>query len=159
MSMKLGDALPSFEGATEWLNGLQHEAEAFGKGQPTLVHFWATSCGICKEKMPELIGLKNKYKAHGLKVVAVHLPRYEADSDVNAVAAAVSQHGIEEPVAIDNLHKLKDAFQNEQGWVPVYYLFDADGKLKTRAAGEFGVGVLKTALEKMFPAQASEANA
>jgi hypothetical protein len=48
---------------------------------------------------------------------------------------------------------------NEQGWVPVYYLFDADGKLKSRAAGEFGIGVLTTALEKMFPAQAAEAQA
>lgn len=159
MPMRIGDALPSFEGATEWLNELQDKADDYVKGQPTLVHFWATSCGICKEKMPELINLKNKYKANGLKVVAVHMPRYEADSDVNAVSAAVAQHGIEEYVAIDNQHKVKDAFMNEQGWVPVYYLFDADGKLKTRAAGEFGIGVLKGALEKMFPAQANEANA
>jgi hypothetical protein len=34
--------------------------------------------------------------------------------------------------------------------VPVYYLFDAAGKLKTRAAGEFGIGILTTALDKMF---------
>ena len=60
--------------------------------------------------------------------------------------------------AVDNLHKLKDAFQNEHGWVPVYYLFDSEGKLKSRAAGEFGVGVLTGALEKMFPS-AREAGA
>ncbi len=159
MPMKIGDAMPTFEGATEWLNGSPYEAKSSVGNQPTLVHFWAVSCGICKDKMPQLIELKNKYKAEGLKVIAVHLPRYEADSDVNAVSAAISQHGIEEYVAIDNRHKLKDAFQNEQGWVPVYYLFDAEGKLKTRAAGEFGTGVLTTALEKMFPAQASEASA
>ncbi len=64
---------------------------------------------------------------------------------------------ITEPTAVDSLHKLKDAFQNEQGWVPVYYLFDADGKLKTRAAGEFGVGVLQTALDKMFAAESAAA--
>jgi hypothetical protein len=54
---------------------------------------------------------------------------------------------------------LKDAFLNEQGWVPVYYLFDAEGKLKTRAAGEFGIGVLQTALDKMFAVQTAEAQA
>jgi hypothetical protein len=43
--------------------------------------------------------------------------------------------------------------------VPVYYLFDAEGKLKTRAAGEFGVGVLQTALDKMFTVHAAEAKA
>jgi hypothetical protein len=52
---------------------------------------------------------------------------------------------------------LKDAFLNEQGWVPVYYLFDAEGKLKTRAAGEFGIGVLQTALDKMFAAHTAAA--
>ena len=46
--------------------------------------------------------------------------------------------------AVDNQHKLKDAFLNEQGWVPVYYLFDAEGKLKTRAAGEFGIDELES---------------
>ncbi len=59
---------------------------------------------------------------------------------------------------VDNRHKLKDAFLNEQGWVPVYYLFDAEGRLKSRGAGEYGIGVVAQALEKMFPA-ASEAAA
>ncbi len=153
MPMRIGDALPSFEGATEWLNGLQHEAEEFVKGSPTLVYFWATSCGICKDKMPDLIALKAKYKDRGLKVVAVHMPRYEADTDLEQVKAAITEHSIDDHCAVDNQHKLKDAFQNEQGWVPVYYLFDAEGKMKTRAAGEYGVSVLTTALEKMFPAQ------
>jgi hypothetical protein len=69
------------------------------------------------------------------------------------VNQAMTVNGIEDVTAIDSLHKLKDAFQNEQGWVPVYYLFDAEGKLKTRAAGEFGVSVLTTVLDKMFAAQ------
>ena len=157
MPMRIGDALPSFEGATEWLNGLQHEAEEFVKGSPTLVYFWATSCGICKEKMPDLIALKKKYKDRGLKVVAVHMPRYEADTDLEQVKAAIAEHSIDDHCAVDNQHKLKDAFQNEQGWVPVYYLFDAEGKMKTRAAGEYGVSVLTGALEKMFPAQETAA--
>jgi hypothetical protein len=87
------------------------------------------------------------------------MPRYEADTDIEKVREAIAEHCIDDVCAIDNQHKLKDAFLNEQGWVPVYYLFDAEGKLKTRAAGEFGIGVLTTALEKMFPAQAAEAQA
>jgi len=159
MPMKIGDTMPTFEGATDWLNGLQTKAEEFVKGQPTLVHFWATSCGTCKEKMPQLFELKNKYKYKGLKVVAVHMPRYEADTDLEQVKAAIAEHKIEDIVAVDNGHKLRSAFQNEQGWVPVYYLFDAEGKLKSRAAGEFGVNVLRAALEKMFAEKANEASA
>ena len=154
MPMRIGDQRPSFEGATEWLNELQETADDYVNGSPTLVYFWATSCGICKENMPKLQELKAKYKDFGLKTVAIHMPRYEADTDLEKVKSTIAEHCIDDVCAIDNLHKLRDAFLNEQGWVPVYYLFDADGKLKTRAAGEFGIGVLQTALEKMFPSQA-----
>ena len=157
--MKIGESLPKFDGATEWLNELQETADDYVKGAPTLVHFWATSCGICKQKMPQLIELKNKYKDKGLKVVAVHMPRYEADTDLEKIKQTMTEHKIDDVCAVDNQHKLKNAFQNEQGWVPVYYLFDAEGKLKTRAAGEFGIGVLGGALEKMFAEKSKSANA
>ena len=159
MPMKIGDTIPKFEGATEWLNALEETADDYVQGQPTLVHFWATSCGICKMNMPQLHELKTKYKGEGLKTVAIHLPRYEADTDIERVKLDIAEHCIDDICAIDNQHKLKDAFLNEQGWVPVYYLFDAEGRLKTRAAGEFGIGVLKGALEKMFPEQAKAATA
>lgn len=157
--MRIGDARPSFEGATEWLNELEQTADEFVHGQPTLVYFWATSCGICKENMPKLRELKARYEDHGLRTVAIHMPRYEADTDIAKVREAIAEHCIDDVCAIDNQHKLKDAFLNEQGWVPVYYLFDTDHKLKSRAAGEFGIGVITGALEKMFPEQVAEAQA
>ena len=155
--MRIGDALPPLDGATTWINGSLDGVAEQTAGHPTLVHFWAVSCGICKDKMPQLNELKKKYGELGLTSVAVHMPRYEADTDLDTVNQAIADNTIEGPCAIDSLHKLKDAFQNEQGWVPVYYLFDAEGKLKTRAAGEFGIGVLQTALDKMFPAQSAAA--
>ena len=148
--MRIGDAMPSLDGATTWFNGSQEDTQEHIKGKPTLVHFWAVSFGICKDKMPQLQDLIKKYEPLGLHAIAVHMPRYEADTDLDTVNEAMTANGITEPVAVDSLHKLKDAFLNEQGWVPVYYLFDAEGKLKTRAAGEFGIGVLQTALDKMF---------
>jgi thiol-disulfide isomerase/thioredoxin len=150
MPMKIGDPRPPFEGATDWLNELEQTAEEYTSCQPTLVYFWAVSCGICKEQMPKLQALKAQYRSQGLRTVAVHMPRYEADTDLEAVKTAIQEHCIDDVCAIDNQHKLRDAFLNEQGWVPVYYLFDAEGKLKTRAAGEFGLGIVESALEKMF---------
>ncbi len=157
--MRIGDAMPALDGATTWFNGSLENILEATKGQPTLVHFWAVSCGICKEKMPQLNEMKKKYGELGLQTVAVHMPRYEADTDLDTVNQAIGDNNITEACAVDSLHKVKDAFQNEQGWVPVYYLFDGEGKLKTRAAGEFGVSVLQTALDKMFPVQAEAANA
>lgn len=153
--MKIGDSLPSFEGATDWFNGLREEAEEFVKGKSALVYFWATSCGICKDNMPKLAELNEKYPE--LKTVSVHMPRYEADTDLEKVKAAIEEHCITDICAVDNKHLLKKAFLNEQGWVPVYYLFDREGKLKSRAAGEFGIGVISKALEKLFAPKAATA--
>src|SRR6478672_1621677 len=155
MPMRIGAPLPGLDGATTWFNGSLADSLEHAKGHPLLVHFWAVSCGICKDKMPALNELKSKYGALGLKTIAVHMPRYEADTDLDTVNEAITANHITEPTAVDSLHKLKDAFQNEQGWVPVYYLFDAEGNLKTRAAGEFGITVLQTALDKMFATQAA----
>ncbi len=154
MPSRIGDALPTFEGATGWLNQSTNSAEEIAKGNPTLVYFWATSCGICKEDMPKLQELKSKFE--DLKTIAVHMPRHEADTNLETVKETVEKFKIDDLCAIDNEHKLKEAFQNEQGWVPVYYLFDAEGKLKSHAAGEFGLGVVTTALEKMFPAEITQ---
>ncbi|MBA3634041.1 MAG: redoxin domain-containing protein [Acidobacteria bacterium] len=158
MPLKIGDMMPKFEGAIEWLNELQETADDYVKNQPTLVHFWVVSCGICKDKMPQLNELKNKYKDKGLRTVAVHLPRYEADTDLEKVISNIEEYCIDDICAVDNKYQLRNAFLNEQGWVPVYYLFDAEGKLKSRAAGEFGIGVITAALEKMFAPKAMTAN-
>jgi hypothetical protein len=78
------------------------------------------------------------------------MPRYEADTDVEAVRDAIATNGITEPCAVDNEHKLREAFQNDQGYVPAYYLFDAEGKLRGFAAGERGVDLLKATLERVL---------
>jgi hypothetical protein len=85
-------------------------------------------------------------------MIAIHMPRYPADTDVEAVREAVAKYDITEPVAIDNMHALRDAFQNEHGYVPAYYLFDAEGKLRSFAAGERGLGMLSSALERTLAA-------
>lgn len=155
MPMRIGDALPSFEGATGWLNESTKTAKEIAEGHPTLVYFWASSCGICKDNMPKLRELKAEFK--DLKTIAVHMPRYEADTNLETVKETVEKYNIDDLCAIDNEHKLKEAFQNEQGWVPVYFLFDAEGNLKSRAAGEFGLGVVMTALERLFSATTENA--
>jgi hypothetical protein len=37
---------------------------------------------------------------------------------------------------------------NENGYVPAYYLFDADGKLRSFAAGERGLNMIAPALQR-----------
>src|SRR6185295_7261449 len=105
---------------------------------------------ICKENMPRVAEWRDQRREDGLRVIAVHMPRYEADTDVEAVREAVSRYNISEPCAVDNEHKLRDAFQNEHGYVPAYYLFDAERKLRSFAAGERGLDMLSAALDRVL---------
>ena len=156
MGMRIGTKMPALDGATEWFGGTQAHAEAESLGRPTLVHFWSASCGICKENLPRVAQWRDEKQELGLRVIAVHMPRYEADTDVETVRDLIAEYNISEPVAVDNEHKLKEAFQNEQGYVPAYYLFDREGKLRGFAAGERGLDLLKATLDRIL-AQSSEA--
>jgi thiol-disulfide isomerase/thioredoxin len=155
MGMRIGTPMPSFDAATDWVSGSAEEALASVAGQPTLVHFWSVSCGICKESMPRVADWRDRFASEGLRVVAIHMPRYPDDMDLDGVRAAVAEHGISEACAVDNAHRLRDAFQNVHGYVPAYYLFDAEGKLRGFAAGEKGLGVLSGALERALAAHAA----
>ena len=142
--------MPSLEGATEWLAGSAEAALKQAEGRSVLIHFWSISCGMCKDNLPRVAEWREKYRDAGLRLVAVHMPRYPTDTDVDAVREAVSEYQITDPAAIDNEHKLRDAFQNEQGYVPAYYLFDEQHKLKSFAAGEYGVKVMEPAIERLL---------
>jgi thiol-disulfide isomerase/thioredoxin len=74
MPMRLGSPLPSLDGATEWFNTDGVSLDNL-KNRPVLVHFWAVSCHICHEVMPDVIAYRDLYKDHGLKLVGVHMPK------------------------------------------------------------------------------------
>ena len=112
---------------------------------------------MCKDNLPRVAEWREKYAPAGLRLIAIHMPRYPADTDTDAVREAVTQYGIIDPGAIDNEHKLRDAFQNEHGYVPAYYLFDDQHKLKSFAAGEYGTKVMEPALERMLGTAAQAA--
>jgi thiol-disulfide isomerase/thioredoxin len=159
MPMRIGTEMPGLEGASEWFNGSAVGAVDEAKGRTTLVHFWSVSCGICKENMPRVSEWRDKYRDEGLRVIAVHMPRYPSDTDVDAVRQAITKFNITEPCAIDNEHKLRDAFLNEQGYVPAYYLFDREGKLRSFAAGERGLDMLHSAMNRVLRASAASQEA
>jgi thiol-disulfide isomerase/thioredoxin len=147
--------MPSLEGATEWISSSADEALKDAEGQPVLIHFWSVSCGMCKDNLPTVAEWRDKYWVAGLRLVAIHMPRYPEDTNVDSVREAVARHDIKDALAIDNEHKLRDAFQNENGYVPAYYLFDEQHKLKSFAAGEYGVKVIGPALERLLAAKAA----
>ncbi len=148
MPLRTGTELPELDGATEWLNGeVTRESLA---GAPLLLHFWSVSCYICKNNMPTLHEWEAKYSAQGLKFVAVHMPRAENELDTAWIKRVMDEFAVTEPCAVDNDHTLGERFQTGGLW-PHYFLFDADGKLRSRAAGHAGLKMMEGTLKRMFP--------
>ena len=157
MPIRIGTPMPSLEGATEWLHGAADEVLNDAQGHPVLVHFWSVSCGMCKDNLPSVAQWREAYRDAGLRVIAIHMPRYAEDTNVDSVRDAVAKYEISDPLAVDNEHKLRDSFQNEHGYVPAYYLFDEQHKLKSFAAGEYGVKVIEPAIARMLAAAKASA--
>ncbi|EMR06387.1 Thiol-disulfide oxidoreductase ykuV [Bhargavaea cecembensis DSE10] len=144
--MKLHEPMPELSGATAWLNGEKTKAELVGD-KPTLIHFWAVSCSICKETMPEVNELRDKYK-DDLNVVAVHMPLTGADNDMDKIREAADQYGLTQPVFVDSEYKLTDAFENELA--PAYYVFDREGQLRHYQAGRTGLDMVEDRIERVI---------
>ncbi len=146
MPMRTGTAMPSLEGATEWVNGEVKNDDV--KGKVTLVHFWAVSCHSCHEIMDQVKAWRETYAPRGLEFVGIHQPRSEADTDISAVKADIAEMGVTWPVAIDNTHTIVDAFENK--YVPAFYVFNEAGELRHFQAGDRGQKMLEAAVERVL---------
>ncbi|MFG6495917.1 TlpA disulfide reductase family protein [Fictibacillus sp. UD] len=144
--MRLRSDMPELSGATEWINGEVSKSDLIGD-KPTLIHFWSVSCGLCKEAMPNINQFRDDYKDE-LNVIAVHMPRSEKDLDINQIKEVAAEHDITQPIFVDNEHALTDAFENE--YVPAYYVFDAEGKLRHYQAGGDGMKMLTKRVNRVL---------
>ena len=152
MPLRTGSALPELGGAAGWINGEPRSAKLAGK--PLLIHFWSVSCHICHDVAGEVAAWHAKYGPRGLRIVGVHQPRGPAELDVAAVTAdALGPMCITWPSAVDNSHAIAGRFENQ--FVPAYYLFDGDGTLVHRQAGDRGFERLHTKIEELLGVHAA----
>lgn len=138
--------MPELDGATEWINSEIKREDLIGS--PTLIHFWAKSCHVCHDNMPTIVQWREEFASQGLKVVAIHMPREEDDTNVEAVRADAAALGITEPCAIDNQHTVGERFENTL-W-PAYYVFDSEGAMRGRAAGYAGLKNIEVPLLRLM---------
>jgi thiol-disulfide isomerase/thioredoxin len=98
------------------------------KGKVVLVNFWATWCPPCREEIPELIALQEKYKDR-LEIIGVSMDEDSTPADVNAFAAKA---GINYPIVMG-----KD-IAKEYGGVPALptsFVVNKDGGIVQKHVG------------------------
>jgi len=126
-------AMPSLAGASQWLNSPPLDAPAL-KGKVVLVDFWTWDCINCQRSLPHVNDWARRYADQGLVVVGVHTPEYDYEHDVATLRDKVAALGIGYPVAVDNDHRVWNAWGN-QFW-PAHYFVDRRGQVRHVHFGE-----------------------
>ena len=125
--------LPSFDGATGWLNS-EPLTPAGLRGKVVLVGFWTYTCVNWLRQLPYLRAWAGKYSGHGLVVIGVHTPEFGFEHDLGNVRREVRDRHVDYPVAIDNDYAVWSAFDNHY-W-PALYFADAQGRIRHHHFGE-----------------------
>ncbi len=99
--------------------------------------------------MPRIHAWRDAYYEQGLRIVTVHLPRTESDKDIERVRRVAKDSNLSDPIALDHDGIIGRRFETNGAW-PYYFLFDAQGALRSRAAGEVGLNLLENTLKRLL---------
>lgn len=91
------------------------------RGKVVLLNFWATWCPPCREEIPDLIKVQEKYKDRGFTIVGV-----SQDDTLATATRYVKQNGMNYPVLIGDPQTQREL--NFQG-IPTSVLLDKEGKI------------------------------
>jgi thiol-disulfide isomerase/thioredoxin len=92
------------------------------RGKVVLVNFWATWCGPCREEIPYLASLTERYPEH-LVVIGVS----EDAGGVDMVEAFADQYGVNYPIVMST-PEIKRAFPGVFA-LPTSFVVDPDGQM------------------------------
>jgi thiol-disulfide isomerase/thioredoxin len=140
-------ALPSFEGATGWLNSPPLTAAGL-RGKVVLVDFWTYTCINWLRQLPYVRAWAGKYSGQGLVMIGVHTPEFSFERYADNVRQAVQDMSVTYPVATDNDYAVWNAFGNHY-W-PALYFADAQGRIRHHHFGEGEYGQSEMVIQQLL---------
>jgi peroxiredoxin len=92
-------------------------------GNVVLINFWASWCGPCREEMPLLNALHNKYEPLGFTVLGVNV-----EEDVKGAKGFLKNFPVDFPVLLDNTNRVSKQFKVVA--MPTTVVVDRDGNMR-----------------------------
>jgi thiol-disulfide isomerase/thioredoxin len=126
---------PSIEGAAGWLNTAPLDDSSLA-GKVVLYEFWTFGCRNCRNALPHVRALYDRYAADGLVVLSIHTPEFGYEAERDNVARFVEEQEIHFPVALDPDRTIWREWRNRY-W-PNFFLYDQAGRLRQTHVGEGG---------------------
>jgi thiol-disulfide isomerase/thioredoxin len=129
---------PDSQGRTQALSQWQ--------GKVLLVNFWATWCPPCREEMPELSRLQEKYRSGGLAIIGI------ATDDVNKMWEFAQQNPVAYPLLAGDFEatNLAAGLGNDKDILPYTVAIGRDGKVVASYLGRLDMGVVEQTLQPLL---------
>jgi peroxiredoxin len=115
------------------------------RGEPVLVTFWATTCSICIDEFPDLVGLYREFAQEGFRLMAVAM-FYDPPNRVVETARAWR---FPFPVILDLKAELANAF-GSVSLIPASFLIAPDGSIALRQLGRIDPDKLRVVIREML---------
>jgi thiol-disulfide isomerase/thioredoxin len=112
-------------------------------GRPVLLSFWATWCTVCRDELPALQGLQERYRSGGLAVILVNYR--ETSTDRMSQYLSGLQVSLESVVDPDGA--IAAAYGVDIG-LPVNVLTDRSGKVARIVVGEVPTATIESAIQQ-----------
>jgi thiol-disulfide isomerase/thioredoxin len=114
------------------------------RGKVVLVNFWATWCPPCRDEIPEMIELANRYKDR-LQIIGIS---QDDDAPPEEVRAFAAQMGINYPVVMGS-----NALSAEYGGVPALptsFVVNPDGRVVQKHVGLYPIEVYENEIRSLL---------
>lgn len=139
--LKVGDAAPGVVLAD--MKGAATRVPGDLRGQVVVLHFWAGGCSSCREEMPAMERLYDRYRKKGLAIVAINVGQKK-----EVVKKWVEDLRVSYPVLIDTRKEMAEMY--DVVGLPRTYLVDRKGLIRYKILGSASEEMLQKQLLSLF---------
>ena len=125
-------------------------------GQVLVLDFYATWCPPCRQEVPHLVALQNRFGPEGLRIVGLNVG---GEDDRDKVPEFVKEFGIQYKLGFPD-DEMAELFLSDDDSIPQTYVFDRQGRLIKRFIGydERMDAALERTVQRALAANAPEEN-
>ena len=133
--------------AGDWINSEPLKLKDL-RARVVLIEFWTFGCINCRNTLPFIKNLDDRYRQKGLTVIGVHSPEFDEERKVEQLRREVSSLGIRYPVVTDNDYQTWNAYKVE-AW-PTAFLLDRQGRIRWMHVGEGDYDEAERQIQKLL---------